>query len=449
MDEFTRIRNEYKKFIYKNYKIIETEETIELEFNYEIVGLTSFSHKLKLNIIDIKDYRSYKNYKEEYENIAFNLGMMEAISYMKLTCSNQIVVECGYLTEENINWYKKVFFLGLGEFLYLNNIQIKQEELFDIQSNLSYKKENNEAVYDNNGVVIPIGGGKDSVVTIELLKHLDPCYFIVNPRGATLDCLEIASNNNAENIKINRYIDPKLIELNPSFLNGHIPITAIMCFITFLSAFISKKKYIAFSNESSASEATIIGTNINHQYSKSLEYEKDFIDFCEKNMPYNIKCFSFLRGLNELQITKIFSTKKNYHNIFKSCNKGSKTNIWCLDCPKCLFVYIMLSAFLTEEEVLNVFGENLLNKKELLNTFLELIGEAKTKPFECVGTIEEVNLAINMIINKEQENPYLIQYYKENYMHLKFDKNLLKEYNEDNCLDEMFEEIIKGVLYEK
>ena len=43
---------------------------------------------------------------------------------------------------------------------------------------------------------------------------------------------------------------------------------------------------------------------------------------------------------------------RNIHKIFKSCNVGSKSIPWnwCCDCPKCLFVYIILSPFLTKEE---------------------------------------------------------------------------------------------------
>lgn len=445
--KFKKLRNEYQEFIYNSYFIEECENFIYIEFNYTIKNLESFKHTLKLDTSKISNYRSYNEFKEEYNDIIFNLGIMEAISYYKLTCSSVINIECGYLNENQKKWFKKVFFLGLGEFFYINKIDITQDELFEIKT-LEDKKEFLNLVYENDGILIPIGGGKDSVVTIELLKEYNPTYFIVNPKDATKASLKIVDIENNNNIIVSRNIDKKLLELNPTFLNGHIPITAIMCFITYFAAFISKKKYIAFSNESSASEASVIGTNINHQYSKSLEYEKDFINYSVSYMPYNIKCFSFLRGLNEIQITKIFSIYKQYHPVFKSCNQGSKLSswVWCCDCPKCLFVYLMLSIFLAEEELVDIFKENLLNKEELLNIFLELIGKTKTKPFECVGTIEEVNYIVKKYIEKEAKLPYLIKYYKEHYYKQEKMRNLLNVYNDDNCIEEEFENIIKGVL---
>lgn len=464
--KFEEGRKKYKAFIYENYLIEESEDYLELTFNYTIENLEKFSHKLKIDTSKIKKYRKYMNFKEEYENIVFNLGMMELISYYKLTCCEEIIVKCGNLNKEQIDWYKKVYYLGLGEFFYINKIEITEDSLVNIiAQDLSKFKEKKE--YINEGILIPIGGGKDSVVSIELLKDKNPTYFIVNPKSATLSCLEIVDKGDENNIKVSRVIDKKLINLNDKFLNGHIPITAIMCFITYLSAFISSKRYIAFSNESSASEATVLGTNINHQYSKSLEYEKDFLEYSNKYMPYNIKCFSFLRGLNEIQITKIFAQFKEYHLVFKSCNQGSKgTNWdWCCDCPKCLFVYLMLSMFLSKKELLSIFGINLLDKESLLEIFIELIGKSTTKPFECVGSVDEVNYVVKECIKKSSndELPYLLKYYKDTYLldennqiqkkistdETKGNSGLLNEYNNDNCLDEEFNNLVKGVMNDK
>ena len=77
----------------------------------------------------------------------------------------------------------------------------------------------------------------------------------------------------------------------------------------------------------------------------------------------------------------LFAKYKEFHKIFKSCNVGSKKDIWCGSCPKCLFVYIILSPFLNEDELNEIFGENLLNKIELLDTFKQLSGIYKNKPF--------------------------------------------------------------------
>ena len=208
------------------------------------------------------------------------------------------------------------------------------------------------------------------------------------------------------------------------------------------------KKYIILSNEGSANEPTVIGTKINHQYSKTYEFENDFNDYTLKYFGLDIKYFSLLRPLSEFQIGMLFSKYKKYHKVFRSCNVGSKSNPWewCCKCPKCLFVYIILSPFLYKDELVDIFGEDLFEDKELLGTLLELAGYSETKPFECVGTYEEVRYALSLTISKLGGNlPYLLKYYKNNY-DLELNHNLKKEFNNENNLEEKFIEIVKKAL---
>ena len=442
-----QLRNKYPIFIYDSYNIIEENNTLHIEYNYEIKNLSKFTHKISINFPNAIQ-RSYSNYKEEINNIVFNLGIMEAISYLKMTCSNKFVINCGYLDNKQVNWYKNIFYQGLGEFIYLNNITIEQADLFNFELNVKKKFIKTNKTYENKGFLIPVGGGKDSIVSMELLKDYNPIYFVVNPNKTTLACIDKTSNN-TNKVIVTRTLDKKFLELTPNYLNGHIPITGILSFITYLTSFMIKNKYIAFSNEASANEATVVGTNINHQYSKSISFEKDFKEYVECYLPYNIEYFSLLRGLDEIQITKLFSNYKKYHDVFISCNKGIRSSNWCGTCPKCLFVYIMLRAFLAEEELIKIFGKNLLDDEKLLTTFIELIGKSTTKPFECVGTIDEVRLAVDIIINNSNELPYLLRYYKDNYSDIKVDYNLLTKYNNDNYIPKELNELIKGVYYDK
>ena len=113
----------------------------------------------------------------------------------------------------------------------------------------------------------------------------------------------------------------------------------------------------------------------------------------------------------------LFSNYKKYFNVFKSCNVGSKIidkkEEWCGHCPKCLFVYIMLRSVLYEEETNNIIGHNMLDDQNMKEDFDKLIGVLPDKPFECIGTKDEVNTALSIIINKEPENKsHLIVYYK-------------------------------------
>jgi hypothetical protein len=91
---------------------------------------------------------------------------------------------------------------------------------------------------------------------------------------------------------------------------------------------------------------------------------------------------------------------------------GSKSNTWCGQCPKCLFAFIILSPFISPKKLVGIFGKNLFEKESLLPDFKELIGESATKPFECVGTIDEINLALSETIKRYNPPlPYLLNYY--------------------------------------
>ena len=102
-------------------------------------------------------------------------------------------------------------------------------------------------------------------------------------------------------------------------------------------------KYVALSNESSANESTVAGSTVNHQYSKSFEFEQDFHKYEKDWLGSGVYYFSMLRPLSEFQIAKYFAGATAYHDIFRSCNAGSKQDIWCGHCPKCLFVFLILT----------------------------------------------------------------------------------------------------------
>lgn len=443
--EYEVLREKYDKFVYRNYKIEEDEQNIYLKYDFEIEGLASF-HPV-LTILK-KDFKWNDLSSNLAKNIAFCIGMIEAISYFKATCSPYFYVKCGKLNDEQIEWFKKLIYLGLGEFRYINKIKTSQEDFVRIISDgPEIKPEKLKNTLSDS--IIPIGGGKDSNVTLELLKELNQKRFgfRINLEEVSKKCAEIAGLEENEIIEVKRKIDPNLIELNKQgFLNGHTPFSALVAFITYFVATMLGKKYIVLSNEDSANESNIKGENINHQYSKTLEFENDFRFFVKEYIcPNGPEYFSMLRPISEIQIAKLFSELEQYHPIFKSCNVGSKSVPWkwCCDCPKCLFPFIILSPFLYPEKLIQIFGEDLFEKESLLQTFIELCGYAENKPFECVGTYEEVKYAVSKTIqNIDGELPFLLKYYQEHFEII--DKDILKNYNENNNLPKEFDEILRG-----
>ncbi len=462
MKDFQRFREEYPDFIYKGYEYTETDVSIDIVYNFEIPYLSEFHptwtiskhHSQGANIENID--------KERLDELVFSLGMVELVSYWKITCSPIVHVENRKLTTEQIEWWKKLYFKGLGEFFYTNGITVGDEfmritcsespdsQVFSNNKNhVTHEISSSQINADIPKVLVPIGGGKDSAVTLELLKHDTERFgYIINPRQATLDTVDVAGLKD-NMIIAKRTLDKNMIQLNAKgFLNGHTPFSAIVAFSSVIAAYINGLSYIALSNESSANEATVAGSDVNHQYSKSYEFETDFRYYESKYINSGVEYFSMLRPLTELKIAQLFASFKQYHSIFRSCNVGSKTDIWCGNCPKCLFVYIILSPFLEEKELIDIFGKNMLNEESLVDNFEKLVGLQLEKPFECVGSRDEVNVALQMTIQKYSEKgqsiPYLLKYYidKINYDSIEIN-NVLDCFDNNHSLPTYFVSIIK------
>lgn len=439
-DKFITFRQEYPYFVFENYRIRREHNELVIEFFFNISD--KFYFKPTLTIPDRKFYNYSIIDTEGFKNIVFHIGMIELISYWKATCSPNIIIKSNRLSLSQIEWWKELYFHGLGEFLYLNNIHTNIRDLLTISCETKAETELiNLSLTD--GYIVPVGGGKDSVISLEVLKARDMLPFALNPNKAITDTIQKAGFAAEETSIINRTIDPQLLELNEKgFLNGHTPFSALLAFISLLVSALTRRKNIALSNEVSSNEATVLKTNVNHQYSKSYAFENNFRSYVKNYISGSINYFSLLRPLNEMQIAGIFSRFPKYFHSFKSCNKGRKSDSWCGSCPKCLFTYIILSPFIDQNLMINIFGRNLLNDMELLDTFNQLIGLKDEKPFECVGTIDEVNASLHLITKKlhREETPLLLKYFQkvkaENRLSQESENRLLKKINEPHFVEE-------------
>jgi len=452
--QFKALRIEFTFFEYQSYAIIEEYDCFKLIFNFNLGNRFYFKPEWK---IPKMNFFVEKPNKEILNILAFHIGMVELISYWKAACPQQVIIKPFKLSNEQINWWKKLYFNGLGEFFFVNGIQATPDDFMLITCDSDTFFEPVDKTY-NETVIVPVGGGKDSAVSLELLTRngFSVVPLVVNPRAATNDCIIAAGFSDQDSLLMYRTIDPELIKLNQAgFLNGHTPFSALLAFVSAFGATLADARHIALSNESSASESTVHGSNVNHQYSKSFEFEQDFRYYLNRFITSGMGYFSFLRPLNELQIASLFSKFSAYHKSFKSCNAGSKTDQWCCNCPKCLFTYIMLSPFVPSDKLESIFGENLLDKENLKNTLDELLGKTIAKPFECVGTTEEVRTAVNYIAQqiRTDEIPFLIETLEiENNSILLADKamkNALLQFDDQHFLLPEFEMLIKQAIDEK
>ncbi len=404
MSLYETLRQKHKEFIYHGYKI----DADGFSFHFSIDG-----HHF---------YPSWKceGYLGEKvtplaEYMIFNIGMAELVSYWKCVCPPTVRVCCGSLSPAQCEWWKKLYFNGLGEFFYKNGIASDVDSFMNIVpddgSAPAYRSDK-----PLSGFLVPVGGGKDSVVTLELLKDYrdDTLCYIINPRGATLNCAAVAGFGTDGIVGVRRTIDRELLALNAEgYLNGHTPFSAIVAFSSCLFAYFTGRRYIALSNESSANESYVEGRYVNHQYSKSTEFERDFREYSQKYLGGGPEYFSLLRPLNEYRIAELFVRQEKYFSVFQSCNLGSKTDSWCANCAKCLYVYILLAAFLDDEKLIGIFGRDMLKDEKLTEMFNGLIREGVDKPFECVGTKSEVRYALYRAAKRREREklPYLLERY--------------------------------------
>ncbi len=388
---YLELREKYPEFVYRNFSYELKDGDLEIKFLFE-VGEFKFSPRIIFKQIPLERFNSLE--KQPIENLIFHLGLAEIPSYWKAFTSPYIKIQAGSLNGEQINWWKDLIIQGMGQFFYENKIDFTLDDFVTI-STTSDKRFNAGPNIESYDILIPVGGGKDSAVTLELLKGVGrTAALLINPTQAATDVVE--ASGIGQKIIVERSIDKVLLDLNEQgYLNGHTPFSSVVAFIALFAAYVYGYKEIALSNERSSDEENTMymGRKINHQYSKTFEFENKFRSYV-KNYLVDINYFSFLRPLYELQIAKIFSRMRKYFSLFRSCNVGQKTNSWCRSCPKCLSTYILLKPFLTKQDLIGIFGEDLLIKPSLKETLSELTDENKVKPFECVGTRAELQDAL-------------------------------------------------------
>jgi len=455
--KFTELRAQYPEFHYRSFKVREDAQAICLEYEFEIPNLGKFHPNLKI----LKKHLDFKEIDSVVvRNLAFQIGMVELISYWKTSCAPKVIVHPGVLNAEQIQWWKKLYFYGLGELFYTNGITTNLEDFMAIECAAEAVRYDYPSVEsDAAGSLVLIGGGKDSNVTMEVMG-IDPrkdYVMIVNPKPVTRACAAVAGVPDEHVVEVLRKIDPELLKMNEKgLINGHTPFSTMLAFVSYLVAYLLGLKYAVVSNESSANEGNVCGgeceAKVNHQYSKSFEFEQDFREYAKKYLKTPVQYYSFLRPLNELQIAKLFSQMPQYHQVFKSCNVGSKGEEWrwCNNCAKCLFAYVMLSVFLERDEMVKIFHEDLYEKKELWKVFEELTGHGKTKPFDCVGTFREVNYAASMVakrmMDKSEKLPVLLKKYVNEYGLVDLAEDLTREYDPENNLAAEQEQKLKKML---
>lgn len=409
------LRLQHPEFIYESYDFQPTATGLKITFTFHLGDALTFKPTLTLENVTPKVLEKIN--PTHLENLIFHLGLVELISYWKVACSPTITIQAGQLTQPQLDWWYNLLIKGLGEFFYTNQIDFTEPNFVTWQStgpSLPPNETKTNQISNQQQILVPLGGGKDSLVSLEILKRslapeLKLIPFALNPIPAVKQTLTL--HPELQSLTVKRSIDPLLLELNQqNYFNGHTPFSAYLAFLTTLVAYLFNIPLIAVSNEESANECntTFKGHEINHQYSKSFEFEELFQRYCQKylDFPGRPTYFSFLRPLTEIQIAQLFAQYgQSYFELFRSCNVGQKEGIWCHHCSKCLFAFLMLFPFIDEQILTEqIFQHNLFEDDSLIETALKLVKPDETKPFDCVGSYEESQVAFYLAIQKYQQH---------------------------------------------
>ncbi len=362
-------------------------------------------------------------------------------SYYKLFPGAEMVVERGSLTQDQADFFTQLYRGGLSQFVYENALEetdIKQFRATADESSLVVA-----SPLDGRGILLLQSGGKDSLLAAELLKQNDQAFDAWH-MSSTGHHPEVIDQIGAEDVvAVTRKIDLATITAARAAggLNGHVPFSAITAGLALVQAVISRKRYVIAAMEASADEPnTRLGDYaVNHAYSKSYEFELALQDYIFANIAQDLDYVSIIRPFTDLRVAELFTIYAwEYANQFSSCNianykqgQDAAELSWCGQCSKCANSYLLFVPFVNYDELVGLFGgKNLLADSKLKDYFLALLGIEGIKPFECVGTVDELRAAYHLAIVKDGRNKLDIEVPKpvNNYQTIHPSQKIVKQF---------------------
>ncbi len=393
-------------FTFKSYNFDSTNKQLSLHYAYDELSFTETYH------FDFE----FAEYDEAVLDRAIQiLYFIAGVSYYKLYAAPSITIEQGDVDPDLSSFLSRTYQNGLGEFFYVNKLDTRTLINFPVTAEALPKLSVSQPA--NDGLLLGIGGGKDSLVSVELLRDsgLNLATWSLNHRP---QLTPLVKRIGLQHYWVERQWDQQLLTLKeePGTYNGHIPISAIFASVGTVTAILAGFRDSVVSNEQSANEPTLFydGIAINHQYSKSQEFEADFQSLLQRNFNGAVRYYSLLRPLSELRIAEVFAERgfEKYHDVFSSCNRAfthdSDRMFWDGKCPKCAFVFLALTPFVDRNKLETLFhGKNLLLDPTLEHTYRQLLGIEGDKPLDCVGEIKESRTAMRLA---QKIYPELVMY---------------------------------------
>ena len=379
--------------VYTEFRYIAADFTAEdfsYSFRFELVSPTE-THQFTERIAFTPVRPEHEVDWPRVRSIAIMLGAVVGLSYYKVAAPPRYVIALEGMTQAGVDYLQVALREGLAEYAYRNEFPGLLSPEIVLEAPLAEQWPVDQHLTPSGDPLVPIGGGKDSVVTVELLAaaRMHPLQFAVNPNKIMYRVGRIKGH---PVLAASRSLDPHLLELNAvGALNGHVPVTAMNSLIALVQARIIGLGPVVMSLEASASEATLVwdGHDVNHQWSKSEQAEELLQDMLGPQAGLSAGAyFSLLRPYSEVQIARYFAALPEYHPVITSCNRAFRQGVedarWCGDCDKCRFIFLILSPFIPATSLTRMFADNLLDNQTQVEGYRALLGLHEHRPFECV-----------------------------------------------------------------
>jgi UDP-N-acetylmuramoylalanine--D-glutamate ligase len=407
------MKNKVINFEYIGYRLSNQNKTVNFSYGFNFSDREPLTFNEEISFSKPVFHEGVP--KEVVLKALEGTHIMLGVSYYKLFCPSSVVLPYQLTTDEAEFW-TKLYRQGMGEFYFQNKLDPLSSPEF--VATTDYKSAACRLVTTSRAL-IGIGGGKDSIVAAEILREagIEIAGFVVPQTEKTAKIIQDSINAlGIGSVEVQRIVDPKIRDKYENSYNGHVPISGVFAFLGLLTALIEDYKYIVVGNEQSSNvgNTEINGITINHQWSKSSEFETLFQYYIKNSLTKDITYFSILRPFDEIRIVELFTKYPKYFKHFTSCNRNfrqesTQSSLWCGECPKCLFIFLLFSAFLKKEQLVSIFGRNLFDKEGLLPLFRDILGIGGMKPFDCVGTFDEAQVAFCMA-KEEYRDSYVVKH---------------------------------------
>ncbi len=406
--QLERLRASYPVFRIDGARAVAHGSSVVLEFEFSAADM-SFRPIVELH--GLRKEEAARIETGTSRRLVRALSIIEAFSYWKAFCSPVIEVAMPFPDARELNWWRSFWPAAMGEFFYRNGIDFTGDGFLDIRAGrdagtrpeaLSPPPASDGTAGAAQAPLIMFSGGKDSLALALALggKGESPIdCFLYNPTGSQARLAESLTAG-GRTLVVSREILPELLALNAAnHPNGHTPYSAYLAVAATLMGYLRGSQLVLAGNSRSDDEPNVdsyLGHPVNHQWTKTHEFEKALREYRERWLPDAPVYSSPLRPLFELQIVSSLSGSIDSYLRTTSCNRVKGTG-WCRACAKCAWVFLATAALFGLDLAVHKIGASLFGDPGLAGLYEQMAGLAGTKPFECTGTEEEVRVAIRHV----------------------------------------------------